>query len=88
MDKTMPTGRKIRVRIYKSITSEKYKIILPGIELVVTPQMVHSNGEVIAVGTTATSLYWAIMLRNKNTLRSMLPTLLEVTKLLSIKNIA
>ena len=75
--------RKTKIRVYKSVISGKYRMILPtGIELIIMPNMVRNrSGEILAVGASAAGLYDAIYHHDTRRLKSLLPTILYIASL-------
>jgi hypothetical protein len=76
----MLTG-KIKVRVWYNPRNKSYKMRVGDIELKVTPYMVCTNDDIVAVGDVAKTLYNALISRNKPALRLILPTLLYVANL-------
>jgi len=81
------TGSKIRVRVYKVIGKNKYKLKLfmgtKSMELIVTPTSVFYDANVIAVWPTSKHLYESLYFRNLHALRVILPTLIQTALLLA-----
>jgi hypothetical protein len=82
MGKTMLAGRKIRVRVYRSIRSKTYKLVANGHVMFVAPDVVKTKeGEIVAVGSYAKTFYDAIALRNTNLLRQAMQNALYILNL-------
>jgi len=75
-----------KIRVYKVIGKNKYRIDAMGTVLIVTPQAVEieTNNQPmpIMVGKTAKLLYNAVATQNKQVLKTLLPVVLETATLL------
>jgi hypothetical protein len=69
------------IRVYRSIRSKTYKLVVNGHVLFVAPDVVKTKGEIIAVGSYAKTFYDAIALRNTNLLRQAIQNALYILNL-------
>ncbi len=77
----MLTGR-VKIRVYRSIRSKTYKLVVNGHVMIVAPDIVKTKeGEIVAVGSYAKTFYDAIALRNTNLLRQAIQNVLYVLNL-------
>jgi len=80
----MPT-RRVKIRVYRSITSKTYKLVVnltPQTVIFVAPDVVKTKeGEIVAVGSHAKTFYDAIALRNTSLLRQAMQNALYILNL-------